>query len=204
MHLALTSRSCGTLCCEIKMRITLLRHGKPAFELKGNVSAKNLKEIAESYDLSGIVGAPPNEAITATKGNNCIVCSHLPRSIESAEALGYYQVCLKEPLFCETALPHFNNGSIPLPITFWVVVLRILWLFGFSQNGESITHAKKRAKYAAKKLIQLANEHQSVLLVGHGFINHFIAKELRKCGWLGPQKLSKGYWGYGIYEQATT
>jgi phosphohistidine phosphatase SixA len=186
------------------MRIILLRHGKPAFELKGNIPAKDLREIAKSYDLSGIVGTPPTKAIIATKGSHCIVCSHLVRSTESAEALGYYDPCLKEPLFCETAIPHFNNGSIPLPISFWVVVLRILWLFGFSKNGESIADARNRAKHAASRLVELANEHQSVLLVGHGFINYFIAKELRKCGWFGPSKPGKGYWGYGVYELTAT
>ncbi|MES9941055.1 MAG: hypothetical protein ABW105_06325 [Candidatus Thiodiazotropha sp. 6PLUC1] len=54
------------------MRITLIRHGKPAFELRGNVPAKALKEIAKSYDLSGIVGTPPKEAISAVKGNHFI------------------------------------------------------------------------------------------------------------------------------------
>jgi broad specificity phosphatase PhoE len=188
----------------MKMRITLLRHGKPTFELKGNVRAKDLSEIAKSYDLAGILGDPPRETVEAVQGNNKVVCSHLTRSIESAKALGYTELYLKEPLFCESAIPHFSRGSIPLPISVWVVILRLLWLFGFSRNGESFVSAKKRAKQAATTLVKLADEHQSVLLVGHGFINHFIAKELRKSGWLGPSKPGKGYWGYGVYEQATT
>jgi broad specificity phosphatase PhoE len=186
------------------MRITLLRHGKPAFELKGKVRAKDLSEIATSYDLSGIVGVPPRETVEAVQGINIVVCSHLTRSIESAKALGYSELYLKEPLFCETAIPHFNSGSILLPISVWVVILRLLWLFGFSRNGESFVSAKKRAKQAATRLVKLADENQNVLLVGHGFINHFIARELRKSGWLGPSKPGKGFWGYGIYKQAKT
>lgn len=69
------------------MRITLLRHGKPEFELKGSVPAKELAMIAKSYNLSGIAGLPPSDTVSAMKANNVVVCSHLPRSIESADAL---------------------------------------------------------------------------------------------------------------------
>ncbi len=57
-----------------------------------------------------------------------------------------------------------------------------LWLFSFSKNGEFFKQAKNRARLAAEKLIALAQTHHDVLLVGHGFINHFIAKELKKRG----------------------
>jgi broad specificity phosphatase PhoE len=186
------------------MRITLLRHGKPAFELKGNVRGKDLGVIARSYDLSGIVGAPPRETVTAIQGDHVVVCSHLVRSVESAKALGFSEVHVKDPLFCETAIPHFGSGSVPLPVSVWIVVLRLMWLFGFSRNGESLSDARRRARQAAERLVELAEEHQNVLLVGHGFINHFIAKELQKSGWLGPSKPGKGFWSYGIYERATT
>ncbi len=186
------------------MRITLVRHGKPAFELKGNVRAKDLGRIAKSYDLSGIADIPPRETLAVVRGNNFIVCSHLTRSIESAKALGCSEVHAKDPLFRETAIPHFVSGSITLPIRVWVVALRLMWLFGFARNGESLENLRKRARQAAARLIALAEEHDSVLLVGHGFINHFIAKELQKSGWLGPSKPGRGYWGYGRYERAPT
>ncbi len=176
------------------MRITLIRHGKPAFELKGNVRGKDLGEIAKSYDLSGIVGPAPREVVTVVQGSSVVVCSHLARSVESAEALGCLEVHTTDPLFCETALPHFDSGSIPLPISLWLVALRLMWLFRFSKNGESLANARKRAKQAAEKLIELSEDHQNVLLVGHGLINHLIAKELRKSGWLGPSKPGNGYW----------
>ena len=186
------------------MRITLLRHGKPEFELKGNVQAKDLGEIAKSYDLSGIVGTPTRETAATLQGYNLVVCSHLERSVESAKALGFTEIHIKDPLFRETAIPHFGGGSIRLPICVWVVILRFLWLFGFSRNGESLVSARKRAKQAATRLAELAAEHQHILLIGHGFINHFIAKELRKSGWHGPSKPGKGFWEYGIYERTTT
>jgi broad specificity phosphatase PhoE len=194
----------GTRFSEMTIRITLLRHGKPAFELKGNVRGKDLGMIAKSYDSSGIVGVPPRDTVSAIQGNHVVVCSHLTRSVESAKALGCSEVHVKDPLFCETAIPHFSSGSIPLPASFWIVVLRLLWLFGFSRNGESLNDARRRAKQAADRLIKLAEAHQNVLLVGHGFINHFIAKELLNSNWRGPSKPGTGYWGYGIYERASS
>lgn len=186
------------------MRITLLRHGKPAFELTGNVRAKDLGEIAKSYDLAGITGSPPRETVAAVQGNNVVICSHLGRSLDSAKALGFTQIHLKDPLFRENSIPHFSGGSVTLPINVWVVVLRILWLFGFSRNGESLANAKGRARQAAAQLAKFAAKHKSVLLVGHGFINHFIAKELLANGWMGPSKPGNGFWEHGVYERATT
>jgi hypothetical protein len=51
------------------------------------------------------------------------------------------------------------------------------------------------------KLTELAAEHSHVLLVGHGFINHFIARELLKSGWTGPGRPGPEYWSYGVYER---
>ncbi len=186
------------------MQITLLRHGKPEFELAGNVRACDLSGIAKSYDLSGILGSPPKEAIGLAQDHNIVVCSDLLRSLQSAEALGVTNVHSADSIFRETSIPHFNKGSITLPIGAWVLILRIMWLFGFSKNGESFSAAKEQAKVAAQRLIQLAKQFERVLLVGHGFINHFIAKELLSNNWLGPSRLGSKYWEYGVYRYNPT
>lgn len=182
------------------MQITLLRHGKPAFELKGKVRARELGSIVESYDLSGIADLPLDETVLAVQSSQFVVCSHLPRSIESAKALGFSDIHLQDSLFGETTIPHFSRGSLSLPIGAWVVLLRVLWLFGFSKNGESFKQAKNRARLAANKLIALAETHHDVLLVGHGFINHCIAKKLKNRGWKMPSKPGRNYWEYGVFE----
>ena len=79
--------------------------------------------IAKSYDMSGIVGSPPRETVTAIQGNHVVVCSHLVRSVESAKALGCSEAHVIDPLFCETAIPHFGSGSVPLPVKVWIVLL---------------------------------------------------------------------------------
>lgn len=182
------------------MQIVLLRHGRPSFKLKGLVRAKDLGEIARSYDLAGIVDVPPDEAGDLFESNCFVVCSHLERSVQSAKALGCTRIHHQDMLFGETAIPHFHGGSITLPIGVWVVVLRVLWLFGLSRNGESLVNARRRAAKAAERLAEFAVEHGAVLLVGHGFMNRLIARELKRRGWAGPSKPGKAYWSYAVYE----
>ncbi|NOX43669.1 MAG: phosphoglycerate mutase family protein [Gammaproteobacteria bacterium] len=186
------------------MNITLLRHGKPEFELAGNVRACDLSDFARSYDLSGITGNPPSEVIDLTKKHKIVVCSDLPRSLQSAKALGVAEVHSASSVFTETSIPHFDNGSIKLPISLWVLLLRSLWYVGFSRNGESLSAAKNRAKLAAQELISLAKQFDKVLLVGHGLINYFIAKELLSNNWLGPSSPGRKYWEYGVYRYSAT
>ena len=83
-------------------------------------------------------------------------------------------------------------------------MLRCLWVLGYSKNGESFSMAKERAKIATQRLIQLAKQFESVLLVGHGLTNYFIAKELLSHKWSGPSHPGKNYWSYGVYRYHAT
>ncbi len=56
-----------------------------------------------------------------------------------------------------------------------------------------------RARRATQELIRLAGKSETVLLVGHGLINHYIAKELLNLGWIGPEKAASGYWAFSVY-----
>ncbi len=40
-----------------------------------------------------------------------------------------------------------------------------------------------------------------VLLMGHGIINRYIAKELLASGWKEQTRPRTGYWGAGIYSR---
>lgn len=181
------------------MQIILLRHGKPAVELSGTARAKDLAAIAKAYDASGIVDRPPPETLAKLRHANYVICSDLPRSVESAHALGFANLPVADSLFSESALPHFG-GPVVLPLAVWVTVCRLLWVAGFSKNGEAYAAAKCRARQAANRLAGLAETHGNVLLVGHGLMNYLIAQQLRANGWHGPAKSGKRFWEYGVYE----
>ena len=86
-----------------------------------------------------------------------------------------------------------------MPVTVWLVLYRLIWLFGYSQNGESYAAANNRADAAASKLMTLAEEHDKVVLIGHGLMNRIIAKRLCINNWTGPTSPGKKYWEFGIY-----
>lgn len=184
------------------MQITLLRHGEPEFELAGNVRAGELARIAQSYDEAGIRGTPPKDVVKLARGHNIVLCSDLPRSLQSAAALGLTGIYASDPLFREVGVPYFSKGSLRLPVMVWFVVFRSLWLCGFSKNGESLIKARERARIAAQRLASLAAEFDRILLVGHGLINYLIAKELLANNWSGPSRPGSRHWAFGIYHSA--
>ncbi|MFB3164549.1 hypothetical protein ABLO26_24620 [Neobacillus sp. 179-J 1A1 HS] len=67
------------------------------------------------------------------------------------------------------------------------VILRCLWFIGYSSGCESLKDAKIRAEEASKFLVNCAMEHHHVVLVGHGFFNMLIGKELKRMGWNGKK-----------------
>ena len=86
------------------------------------------------------------------------------------------------PLFRETGLPSFLSklGVLKLNPSIWTVILRCFWFRGrgYSSGCESLSDARIRAKKASKILVEYAREHKYVVLVGHGFFNMLVAKEL--------------------------
>jgi broad specificity phosphatase PhoE len=186
------------------MEITLIRHGKPEYELKGKVKAKEIGRVIESYDSSGIKDNPPKETVERLSNIRAVVCSDLKRSTESANALGFGNILHTKEIFREVATPHFKKGEFSMSLDNWRIFLRVISIFGFSRNGESLAMARRRAKDAASELICLAKEEISVLLVGHVFINYFIARELLSQKWVGPFKPGGEYWDYGTYKYVAT
>jgi broad specificity phosphatase PhoE len=194
----------GIMLRKIAVRITILRHGKPDFEWQRTARGSDFRKLEQTYDSAGIVGAPPENLLELVSQHKYVVCSDLPRSIQSAKALGAESIHLSSGVFREMNLPYFDSVRLKLPLSYWVILLRGLWFLGFSKNTESISLAKARAKKASEKLIELAGEHHSVLLVGHGFLNHYVAKELLVNNWAGPSSPGKKYWEYGTYEYVRT
>lgn len=182
------------------MEIILLRHGKPELELKGILKASEFKQIAAAYALSGIQDFPPKKLINHFN-SFYIVCSDMQRSIQSAERLGFKEIHLSDEIFRESDIPHFLQSYIKLPMILWLILFRVMWLFGFKRNGESFIAAKKRAKIATQKLIAIAHENEKVILVGHGIMNRMIAKQLRAKNWSGPISPGKKYWKFAIYSR---
>ncbi len=188
------------------MRLILLRHGKPASPSPRKINSAEFLGWIEDYDNSGLCPSspPPARVVARAKACKTIVCSALPRSVESAKALGVGNNYLADPLFNEAGMPASNGRLVTLSPQAWAVIYRALWLLGYSANAESFKAAKSRAVLAVEKLTQIACAHGDVLLVGHGVYNRILANELRRQGWSGPKNPGSGYWSMTVYRRPKT
>ena len=184
------------------MEVVILRHGKVNYPPVKILSAREFVIWVESYNTNQLDRSiKPNEgAIRIARSAGAVVCSDLPRSVESAEYLGVDKPTIIDPVFQEAGLPIGSWKFLRFSVRLWAIIFRILWFFGYSHGSESVKDAKFRAKQSAQKLIQLAQDHNLVLFVGHGIMNRLIAKELRKSGWEGPKVPSRKYWEYAVYK----
>jgi len=183
------------------MRIILLRHGKVNYPPITMLSADSFKAWVADYDANelDVNSKPDDHAIEMATQADAVVCSALPRSVESAKYLQICDVTIVDSLFNEAGIPIANWRFPRLSVRIWAITFRLAWLFGYCRNSESCTEARTRASQAVDKLIAMANEYDSVLLVGHRIFNHFIAKELRARAWTGPKRPTKKYWQFGVF-----
>lgn len=178
----------------------------PVIDQEQRLSATEFGQWVSAYNEAGInVGcAPSQDAIEQAKKCAFVVCSNLPRSLESAKALGLEDIDVCESMFREFDMPHANWRFPHLSPRTWAVVFRLLWAAGYSGNAESFGEARARARSCAERLTELASEHGKVLFVGHGSLNWFVARYLINMGWSGPAKAPRRYWEYGVYRYHAT
>ena len=114
------------------MKITLLRHGRPDLELPKKLASKEIVPLIRQYDDAGIApdSIPPEQSIAVANTVNAVVCSHLLRSIESAQKLTKKDILLSDELFREASLPSSNWTYPRLDTMTWFFIYRSLWLFG--------------------------------------------------------------------------
>lgn len=184
------------------MEIALLRHGKPTVTENDKLSAIEYTGYMRQYDDAGIDLAhpPPKEVSRRAETSSVILCSDLPRAIESAKTLSNSHEVVVDSVFREITMPSINMNTFKFSAKTWGVISRAVWFLGYSNGSESFRQAKERAATAAKQLIGLAETHGSVVLVSHGFVNYFIGRALLANGWEGPSIPCWKYWGVGLYK----
>jgi broad specificity phosphatase PhoE len=183
------------------MKIIIIRHGKPDLPLRPRIAAGELGEWLDAYQRSGVNrSAPSEEALQAARECPVIVTSDLARSMGSAAVLPHTGRVISERLFREAEWPYSSVPILRLRPYTWAAVFRVLWFFGYRKNcREPVNSLKQRAALAADRLISLAHTHGAVLFVGHGILNTFIIKALRKKGWKGPRLPGYGFWAVSEY-----
>jgi len=163
------------------MKIVILRHGKPAIDRWPAVYAVEMQLWIKHYNNAGVIEPATIECKRCVIGSDTILCSAMQRSIDSAALLRPDLTLQPDPELVEAGLPYANWRVLKLPVKYWSLVFRVMWLFGYSKNAESCWSAK--------------------LYVGHGIFNRLIAKELRTQGWNGPVNPGSKYWDFSIYKK---
>ncbi|NRH41436.1 hypothetical protein FEZ61_05935 [Pseudomonas sp. MS15a(2019)] len=185
------------------MKIILMRHGKPALKSCPAMASSAMARWIADYDRSEIgTDTPTSEAIAAVRDIGLTATSTAPRALTSLAALGIAPT-IRDSVFCEAALPVVSVPILRLSPFTWAFVFRLLWLCGLAKESESYAQAKGRAHQAADQLVALAGRTPgSVLLLGHGFMNRLIARQLQRGGWAATGNSGSGYWSVAVYEKA--
>ena len=183
-----------------------MRHGKPNIDNSLRLNAMEFGIWVDQYNAAGIDvdDLPPHEAVEQAGLSAFIVCSNLPRSLESARTLGVKRVDLSSSSFREFDMPSSSWRFPVLPLSLWLLFFRFAWLFGYAPHVESFKSAKVRAHHCAEQLVNLASTHDTVLFVGHGSLNWLLMKYLKRLGWQLAKKPKGRYWRHCVLQKSTT
>ena len=181
-----------------------MRHGQAQLpEINDRITSRQFQECLEIYNRCALsTQSRPSDAVRQRFVDyGAIVASDLVRSVDSATLLSAQRTITIDPLFREVERPYIAIPGLRLRPRTWGNLIILLWWLGLLGGQRSFRDAKQRARQGAKRLAHLAEQHGKVLLVGHGFMNTYIARELRALGWLGPRIPAKKYWEFGIYQR---
>lgn len=181
-------------------RIVLMRHGRPLVASPGLVSPAGLLDWIAAYDGAEVDQQDvPEEARALARSCSVIASSSTLRALSSLRALGVDpHIC--DALFREAHLPSGRWPLPLLPVQAWALCFRLRWLLGRNDGGESCALARERAGLAAARLVALAGN-DSVLLMGHGWMNRLIGRRLLASGWQCRSTQPRGYWSSAVFER---
>ena len=188
------------------MRIVLARHGRPAWDFRTPVGGHEFGDWRRGEDNAPLESssAPPAALVELIHQAKCVFTSPLRRSRESAALLAPGAATVVDADFREAELPCEFHAGARLPPEVWGLFARSAWLCGWAAGVETFSAARARAAKAAAVLGARAARDGLVVLVGHGFMNILIARQLRAAGWRGPRLPSQKHWGFAIYERNDT
>lgn len=182
-------------------QITLIRHAKVDIDNSRKINAHSLQKWVEAYDVAPIhtESLPAQETVALAQSADVVITSTLSRTIDSAKVLGV-DVYEENKIFNEAAIPEVNIPFLKLKPKIWLVILRVLLLFGLGKKDVSLKVSKMQANEAAQRLVTLSRKYDHVVLVGHGGMNWLIGKVLLKEGWILEGKWSHENWGVSVFK----
>jgi broad specificity phosphatase PhoE len=187
----------------VRVRIILVRHGKPAIPTSLRTGHHGFRRYIDDYEEAGLdpQSAPPEELLDLVKGLNAVFTSGSPRATDSARTLFPEAEIIADPLFGEAPLAAPRIPLLKMKVPVWAVMARIMWHAGYHPEIEDYRRAKARAVAAAEILQRRAEANQGVaVLVAHGYFNAMIGRVLRKRGLARTGSHRVRFWNAVIYE----
>lgn len=188
-------------------RIVTARHGRPDVDRSVKITAREYGAWWANYDLTGLAPGqtPPEELVDIAGSSSAVLCSTLPRSIETAAAVvGTERTVPRDAIFVEAPLPPppLFPSFVKFTPTTWGVISRIVWFLGYAPRGtENHWRARRRATNVAHRLIEETSTSGPVLLCAHGYLNWMVHRVLIKKGWrLSDHQGGNDYWSFRVYE----
>ena len=186
-------------------QIILIRHAKVDIDSNQKIDATSLKNWVKSYDIANIHidSLPQQETIDVVKSADIVITSTLRRTIDSAKVLDT-NIFESNPMFNEAKIPDVKIPFLKLKPKTWLTILRVLLLLGLGKKDTSLKASKLQAKKAIERLLELSNEYENIVLVGHGGMNWLLRKELMKEGWSLEPDTSNKNWGITLLRLENT
>lgn len=178
------------------MEIMLIRHGKSERSDLPNLTTNDYKNWKEEYDRLGVIESKSKiffEASTHIKRADYVFTSSLYRSQHSLTLLQPDIRATYNDIFNEVNFRTPSLNRIRLNTRLWTFVTGASWYYGLIKEHETIVQVKERA-LVASDILTRASEKGIVALVGHGFFNMYIFKELKRRGWKEINKYSSKNW----------
>ncbi|MFD1772469.1 histidine phosphatase family protein [Paenibacillus rhizophilus] len=178
------------------MEIMLIRHGKSERSNIPKLTMDEYKNWKDEYDRLGVIESKSKIFVEASRHitrAEYVFTSSLYRSQHSLTLLTPGIKATPNDIFNEVNFKSPNLKGIRLSTRLWTFLTGALWYSGLVKEHETIEQVVERA-IAASEILTRASEKGIVALVGHGFINLFIYKELKKRGWKEINKFSSKNW----------
>jgi broad specificity phosphatase PhoE len=184
-------------------RIFLIRHARPAVSKRGFFSAADARQFITDYDAAQVEEFVLRNETIPFKEIRKVFCSTLIRSQLTAKTIFGDKVQLViDPDFREFERKIYSLPLVRLPIRLWLLSSRALWLMGLNSKGiESFKEAKKRVRRCAERLTEESEQHKTVVVVAHGFLNNFIRRDLQKMGWKFALNGGNGFVSVNVLER---
>jgi broad specificity phosphatase PhoE len=185
-------------------QIFLIRHARPAVERRGLFNQQKAEQFIKDYDAAAIDAIVEHPQNLNTGQVKHVFCSPLNRSKLTARAIfGPNIMLIEDAAFREFERRIFRLPKLHLPIDFWLVTSRILWIFGWnSKDIETYKQARQRAREGARHLEIEADAEGKAVLVAHGFLNRAIEAALKKKGWKSVRSDGSGYLSVKVLEKS--